>query len=118
MKIRRIDHVSVIVHDLAAAKAFFIDLGLEILGEGDVEGASVDRVVGLDNVKSTIVMMGVPGSQTNIELVQFLTPPAEGGMQHLPANALGIRHIAFAVEEIDAIMSKLREHGAEPFSEI
>lgn len=72
MKIQRIDHVGVIVNDLAAAKAFFLDLGLEVLGEGEVEGEWVDRVVGLDNVKSAIVMMGVPGGQTNIELAQFL----------------------------------------------
>ena len=72
MKIQRIDHVGVIVNDLAAAKAFFLDLGLEVLGEGEVEGEWVDRVIGLDNVKNAVVMLRVPGGQANIELVQFL----------------------------------------------
>jgi catechol 2,3-dioxygenase-like lactoylglutathione lyase family enzyme len=58
MKIHRIDHVGVIVHDLPAAKAFFLDLGLEVLGEWEVEGEwVVDRVIGLDNVKNAAVML-------------------------------------------------------------
>ena len=112
MKIQRIDHVGVIVNDLAAAKAFFLDLGLEVLGEGEVEGEWVDRVIGLDNVKNAVVMLRVPGGQANIELVQFFTPSDEGGIQHLPANTLGIRHIAFAVEDIGAVVASLKEKGA------
>ena len=118
MKIQRIDHVGVIVNDLAAAKAFFLDLGLEVLGEGEVEGEWVDRVIGLDNVKNAVVMLRVPGGQANIELVQFFTPSDEGGIQHLPANTLGIRHIAFAVEDIGAVVASLKEKGTETFSEI
>lgn len=118
MKIQRIDHVGVIVNDLAAAKAFFLDLGLEVQGEGEVEGEWVDRVIGLDNVKTAVVMLRVPGGQANIELAQFFTPSDEGGIQPLPANTLGIRHIAFAVEDIEAVVARLKEKGTEPFSEI
>src|SRR4029079_13203432 len=109
MKIKRIDHVGITVNDLAAARAFFLDLGLELLGEGDVEGELVDRVTGLNNVKSRVVMLG--DGQTNIELSQFFTPSAAGGIQHLPVNTLGIRHITFAVEDIEAIVAKLKENG-------
>lgn len=118
MKIQRIDHVGVIVNDLAAAKAFFLNLGLEVQGEGEVEGEWVDRVIGLDNVKSAVVMLRVPGGQANIELIQFFTPSAEGGNPELPANTLGIRHIAFAVEDIKAVVARLKEKGTEPFGEI
>ena len=121
MKIQGIDHVGVILNNLAAAKAFFLDLGLEVLGEWEVEGERVvDRVIGLDNVKNAAVMLGVgvPGGQANIELVQFLTPADEGGIQQLPANTLGIRHIAFAVEDIAAVVASLKEKGTEIFSEI
>jgi hypothetical protein len=83
-----------------------------------VEGEWVDRVIGLNNVNSAVVMLRVPGRQTNIELSQFLTPPAEGSVQQLPANTLGIRHIAFAVEDIDTVVSRLKEKGTETFSEI
>ena len=119
MKISKIDHVSVNVNDLAAAKAFFLDLGLEVLGEWEVEGDRVvDRVIGLDNVKDAAVMLGAPGGQTNIELVQFFTPADKGGIQKLPANTLGIRHIAFVVDDIEAIVASLKEKGTEIFSEI
>jgi catechol 2,3-dioxygenase-like lactoylglutathione lyase family enzyme len=63
-------------------------------------------------------MLGVPGGQANIELVQFLTPADEGGIQQLPANTLGIRHIAFAVEDIEAVVASLKEKGTEVFSDI
>ena len=80
MKIHRIDHVGVVVHDLSAAKAFFLDLGLELLGEWDVQGGwIVDRVIGLDNVKNAAAMLGVPGGQATIELIQFFTPSDEVG---------------------------------------
>jgi catechol 2,3-dioxygenase-like lactoylglutathione lyase family enzyme len=119
MKIQDIDHVGIIVNNLAAAKAFFLDLGLEILGEWEVEGDRVvERVIGLDNVKNAAVMLGVPGCRVNIELVQFLSPADEGGIQQLPANALGIRHISFAVDDIEAVVASLKEKGTEIFSEI
>ncbi len=119
MKIKGIDHVGIIVKDLAAAKAFFVDLGLDVLGEWEVEGEPVvERVIGLANVKNAAVMLRVPGGQTNIELVQFFSPADEGGSQQLPANALGIRHISFAVEDIEAVVAKLKEKGTELFSEI
>ena len=118
MKIRRIDHVGIIVDDLPAAKAFFLDFGLEVLGEGDLEGALIDRVVGLEGVKTAIVMLRAPDGQANIELVKFYAPSDAQGIQRPFANTLGIRHIAFAVEDIEAIVARLKERGVEVFSEI
>lgn len=80
MKIHRIEHVGVVVHNLAAAKAFFLDRGLEVQGEGEVEGAWVDRVVGLQNVKAAIVMLGTPDGQAQIDLTKFYTPSDEQGI--------------------------------------
>lgn len=118
MKILRIDHVSVIVNDLPAAKEFFIDLGLEVMGEGELEGELVEQVVGLNNVKTALVMMRAPDGQANLELVKFYTPQDERGIQQSSANTLGIRHIAFAVEDIEAIVAKLKKKGVEIFSDI
>ena len=112
MKIHRIDHVGIIVNDLPAATAFFLDFGLEILGEGEVEGEWVGRVVGLNGVKSAFVMMRTPDGEANIELVKFHTPPEEKGIQRPSANTLGIRHIAFVVEDIEALVAKLKKKGA------
>lgn len=118
MKILRIDHVSVIVNDLPAAKEFFIDLGLEVMWEGELEGELVEQVVGLNNVKTALVMMRAPDGQANLELVKFYTPQDERGIQQSFANTLGIRHIAFAVEDIEAIVAKLKKKGVEIFSDI
>lgn len=113
MKIQRIDHVGVIVKDLAAAKAFFLELGLEVLGEGAVAGAWLDRVVGLHDVHVASVMLGTPDGQAHIELITFSSPPNEQGIERPAANTLGIRHIAFAVEDIEAVVAKLKQQGTE-----
>src|SRR5437762_7526198 len=120
MKVHRIDHVSINVNDFAAAKAFFLDLGLELQGEASLEGAWLDRLVGLDGVKTSLAFFRVPGGQTNqasIEIVKYHTPPDDNGIQQPLANTLGIRHIAFAVEDIEAVVAKVKDKGTETFSE-
>ncbi|WP_163580345.1 VOC family protein [Gracilibacillus saliphilus] len=118
MKIHRIDHVGIIVNDLPATKAFFLDLGLEVLGETEVNGEWVERIIGLNGVKETVVMLGMPEGQATVELVKFHTPTDEKGIQQSSANTLGIRHIAFAVEDIEAVVAKLKKNGAELVGEI
>lgn len=118
MKTQRIDHVGVIVDDLAAARAFFLALGLEVEGEGDVAGAWVDRIIGLDGVNNTVVFLRVPGGEAGIELIKFSAPVDERGIQPSFANTLGIRHIAFAVEDIEAVVARLKKDGTELFGEI
>ena len=103
------DHVGVIVNNLSAAKAFFLDFGLEVQGEGEVEGEWVDQVVGPNNVKAAIVMLGMPDGQTSIELAKFYTPSDEKGIQQSFAHTLGIRHKTFDVEDIEAIVVKLKK---------
>lgn len=118
MKIQRIDHVGIIVNDLAAAKAFFLEFGLEMVGEGMVEGELADKVTALQGVKSEVVMLSIPGGGTNIEICQFHTPTDENGIQPSFSNTLGIRHITFAVEGLEALVAKLEKHGAELVGEI
>jgi catechol 2,3-dioxygenase-like lactoylglutathione lyase family enzyme len=118
MKIRRIDHVGVIVNDLPAAKAFFLDFGLEVLGEEELEGEWVERIIRLHDVKDEVVMLRTPDGGANLELVKFYKPLDEKGMQRPLANTLGIRHICFAVEDIEAVVAKLKKKGAELFGEI
>ena len=120
MKIHRIDHVSINVNDLAAAKAFFLDFGLEVQGEGEgeLEGAWLDQLIGLQGVKTALVFLRTPDGEANIELVKYYRPSDEKGIQQTYANTLGIRHIAFAVEDIEAIVAKLKKKGTEIFGEI
>jgi catechol 2,3-dioxygenase-like lactoylglutathione lyase family enzyme len=118
MAILRMDHVGIIVDDLADALAFFVELGLELRGEAPVEGDWVDRVVGLEGVRAQIAMLQTPDGHGRVELAKFHTPSTDGGYQRAPANALGIRHIAFAVDDIDAVVARLRTRGAELVGEL
>lgn len=73
MAIQRMDHVGIIVDDLAAATEFFVELGLELPGEGLVEGRWVDRVVGLDGVRAEIAVVQTPDGHGRLELTKFHT---------------------------------------------
>ena len=83
-----------------------------------MEGEWVDRVVGLHDVKAACVMLRTPDGEANIELLKFYMPSDEQGIECPLANTLCIRHIAFAVEDIEAIVAKLKKRGAELFGEI
>jgi catechol 2,3-dioxygenase-like lactoylglutathione lyase family enzyme len=112
------DHVGIVVDDLAAAIAFFVELGLELQGEGSVGGDWVDRVVGLEGVRAEIAMLQTPDGHGRVELAKFHAPLGEGGDRHAPANTPGIRHLSFAVDDIDAAVAGLRARGAELVGEV
>jgi len=116
--IERIDNVGIVVDDLAAATAFFVELGLEPDGEATVEGRWVDRVVGLDRVRVDVAMVRTPDGHGRLELMKFHTPTAIGAEPNAPANTLGIRRIMFAVDDIDAAVAGLRGRGVELVGEV
>lgn len=118
MAIQRMEHVGVVVEDLAAATEFFVQLGLELQGEGSVEGGWVDRVVGLEGVRAEIAMLETPDGHGRVELAQFHAPPSPDGDRGAPANALGIRHLSFSVDDIDAAVAGLRGRGEELVGEV
>jgi len=107
------DHIGIVVDDLAAATEFFVELGLEVQGEAALEGRVVDRVVGLEGVRTDVAFMKTPDGHGQLELIKFHSPPPQGGDRHAPANAPGIRHLTFAVDDIDAVVAALRARGAE-----
>ncbi|HEU0242777.1 MAG TPA: VOC family protein [Candidatus Limnocylindrales bacterium] len=118
MATQRMDNVLIVVDDLDAAIAFFADLGLELEGRASVEGQDVDRLVGLDGVRSEIAMMRTADGH-GIELDKFHWPPAvKGERADAPVNTLGIRRIMFAVDDLDAVLARLRSHGAELIGEV
>jgi len=119
LTIKRMDNVLIVVDDLAAAKAFFAELGMELEGETTVEGAWVDRVVGLNGVRADIAMMRTPDGHSRIEPSKFHTPPAvRTEPAGAPSNAPGIRRIMLAVADSDDVVACLRRHGAELVGEI
>jgi catechol 2,3-dioxygenase-like lactoylglutathione lyase family enzyme len=109
----RMDNVGVVVDDLEAATAFFAELGMELEGEATVEGRSVDRVVGLDGVRSDIAMLRTPDGHSRLELTKFQAPPATGARPDAPVNTLGMGRIMFAVDDIDDVLARLQARGAE-----
>jgi catechol 2,3-dioxygenase-like lactoylglutathione lyase family enzyme len=118
MTLKRMDNVLIVVDDLEAVKAFFIELGLKLEGETTVEGPSVGSLIGLKDVRATLAMMRTPDGQ-GIELDKFHTPNAiRHGPVDAPMNTLGIRRVMFAVDDIDAVVARMRAHGGALIGEM
>lgn len=124
MSVGRLDNVGIVVEDLQAAVAFFVALGLEVLGEGPggsaatVEGDWVDRVLGLEDVRSEVAMLKTPDGDGRLELMRFHSPSLREGDRAAPPNTHGLRRIAFTVDDIDAAVTGLRERGSELIGEV
>ena len=119
MTLQRMDNVLIVVEDLEAAKAFFAELGMELEGEATNQGPWVDQIIGLNDVRCDIAMMRTPDDHGRIELAKFHTPAAvRAEPENAPANALGIRRIMFAVDDVDDVVARLRSHGGELVGEI
>jgi catechol 2,3-dioxygenase-like lactoylglutathione lyase family enzyme len=113
MTIQRMDHVGVVVDDLDAAIAFFVELGMELENESSVEGQWVDGVVGLDDVRVDIAFVRTPDRHGRLELTKFHNPVATTAEPNAPANTIGLRRIMFAVDDIDEVVARMQAHGAE-----
>ncbi|HEY8190777.1 MAG TPA: VOC family protein [Alphaproteobacteria bacterium] len=117
--IKRLDHISVVVDDLAAAIAFFTALGMTVEGKAPVEGPWVDRINGIENVRVDIVMMRTPDGHGRLELTKFRNPKLiEIEPAAAPPNAPGLRSVMFTVESVDDTVARLRAHGAELIGEV
>ncbi len=113
MTLKRMDNVLIVVDDLEAAQAFFIELGLDVEGETTVEGPLIGRLIGVKDVRAAVAMMRAPDGQ-GIEPDKFHTPNAvRCGPFDAPVNTLGLRRVMFAVDDIDAGIAQMRDQGAE-----
>jgi catechol 2,3-dioxygenase-like lactoylglutathione lyase family enzyme len=119
MTIQRLDHVSVVVDDLDAAIAFFVELGMELEGRATVEGPAVDRINALSGVRADIAMMRTPDGHGRLELTRFHHPAVvRAEPEYALGNTLGLRSIMFAVDDVDTTVAGLRAHGAELVGEV
>ncbi|MDR7085327.1 catechol 2,3-dioxygenase-like lactoylglutathione lyase family enzyme [Aeromicrobium panaciterrae] len=112
MAIQRMDNVAIVVEDLDAAIAFFAELGMELEGRMEIEGAFADLAVGLDGIKSEIAMMRIPDAPGRLELTKYNAPQAIAASPPVP-NTIGLHRVMFAVDDIDDTIARLRPHGAE-----
>ena len=119
MTIKRLDHVGVVVDDLASAIAFFTTLGMTIEGQMPIEGPWVDRINGIENIQVDIVMMRTPDGLGRLELTKFRNPKLVDIEPAIaPPNALGLRSVMFAVEDVDDMVTRLRANGGELIGEV
>ena len=118
MTVQRLEHIGIVVDDIEAATAFFVALGLEVEGEVTVEGDLVDRINGLAGVKSDVVILRTPEGDAKLELAKYRTPAYEGEDGPAPANAPGIRHVLFLVDDIKESLANLQAHGGELVGEL
>jgi catechol 2,3-dioxygenase-like lactoylglutathione lyase family enzyme len=119
MTIQRMDHVGVVVDDLEAAVAFFVELGMERQGTGvgSVDGRWVDQVVGLEGVRVDIAFVRTPDGMSRLELTKCHAPDAVEAGSTAP-NTLGLRRLMFAVDDIDEVVARMLAHGAELIGEV
>ncbi|MBV8464233.1 MAG: VOC family protein [Acidimicrobiales bacterium] len=118
MTLKRIDNVGIVVDDLPATIEFFVELGLELEGTAIIDGEWAGRVTGLRDQRVEIAMMHTPDGHSRIELSRFLSPPVVADHRNAPVNAYGYLRIMFTVDDIDAVLTRLQEHGAQLVGEV
>ena len=109
--IKRFDHIGITVADLDAATTFFVGLGLEVDGRMSIEGEFVDTVTGIPDSRTEMVGLRAPGGGTWIELSSFVRPAHEPGSPTAMANELGLRSVAFEVDDLQATVERLAADG-------
>ena len=118
MALQRMDNVGIVVEDLAATVAFFRELGLELEGEGTIEGEWAGRVTGLGDQQVEVAMMRTPDGHSRLELSRFVRPATVADHRTAPVNALGYLRVMFAVDDLDDTLARLGELGAELVGEV
>jgi catechol 2,3-dioxygenase-like lactoylglutathione lyase family enzyme len=108
-----LNNVGIVVEDLAPAIEFFRELGLELEGQGMVEGEWAGQVTGLGDQRVEIAMMRTPDGHSRLELSRFLEPEVIADHRNAPVNALGYLRVMFAVDDIDDTLTRLQQKGAE-----
>lgn len=108
---RRMDHVGITVTDLDTAAAFFVALGLEVEGRTFLEGDFLDTVIGIPGARTEILLLRAPDGGAGVELARFLRPDHQPGSPAATATELGLRSIAFEVDDLPSVVARLDEEG-------
>jgi len=116
--LKKINHINVVVSDLDEAKSFFVKLGFTVGDESELSGEWISSIVALPNVRARYVTLKLQGTETNLELIEYASPPSERDPNMGKANQMGFRHIAFEVENIDEIVQDLKNKDIKFISSI
>src|SRR5512146_923686 len=118
MTVKRMDNVGIVVESLDTAIAFFAELGLALEMRTTIEGEWAGRVTGVRDQRVEIAMLATPDGHSRLELSRFLAPPVVSDHRRAPVNSLGYLRVMFTVTDLDALLVKLRPHGAELVGEV
>lgn len=117
-KLIEMNNVGIVVESLDNAISFFTEIGLKLEGRTMVEGEWAGRVTGLGNQSVEVAMMVTPDGHSRIELSRFLTPNTITDHRTAPVNSLGYLRIMFRVDNLDELLSRLMNQGAEVVGEV
>jgi catechol 2,3-dioxygenase-like lactoylglutathione lyase family enzyme len=116
--LKKIDHVNVVVGDLARAREFFCKLGFVVTHAGDLEGGWISAIVGLTDVRASYVQLALGETDCRLELIAFESPPSPPASLENRPHHIGIRHMAFEVDDIEALVTRLMDDGTRFFSDV
>ncbi len=116
--LKNINHVNIVVSNLEETTAFFIQLGFEVGDKSELSGEWISSIVGLPEVNAKYVTLSLPGAETNLELIEYTSPPSGNDPDMDKANQIGLRHIAFEVDNIEDEVSRLKDMGIKFLSTI
>ena len=111
-------HTGLVVEDLSETVRFLTLLGFECSRPGVFGGAWIDQIIGLEDVTVETVMARLPDGRDMFEVVRFRTPAAGAHEPAPPANRPGLRHVAFKVDDVRAVVERVREGGWETVGDI
>ena len=115
---KKIDHVNIVVRDLASARDFFCKLGFTVTHAGDLAGEWIASIVGLADVRASYVQLSLGNTDCRLELIAFDNPPSPTATAENRPHHIGIRHIAFEVEDIETLVARLKNDGVRFFSAV
>ena len=109
--IQKMHHTGFVVADLERAVEFYVDgVGLEIQNRYERQGGPIEKVVGYVDAHLQIAILGIGGEHV-LELIQYVNPPP-GQRSTSERSVIGGSHLAFAVDDIQAMYEKLSSAGA------
>ena len=115
----RFAHTNIAARDWKKLSQFYIDV-FECKvkpPKRDLKGEWLDKAIGIKNARQIGVHLSLPGHNNppTLEIFSY-----EEFIDTVPmmANQIGFTHIAFEVEDVDAVLEKALEHGATMLGEV
>lgn len=111
-KIAHIDHINIVVADLERSLAFYVGLlGMEQTFAAELTGEWIATLSGLPGASARCAFCSTPGGGTRLELLEYRTPAGTACAENSLPHTQGLRHLALAVDDLEAWYLRLSETG-------